>query len=156
MFSNIKNQKPHNGYYIPVYPEKYKGKGKIRLMSSWEEAFCRWCDYSSGIVEWSSEEIIIKYQDPICPIKYNKPKFRSYYPDFVIKTTNGDIYLIEVKPYKQIKPPTRSKSKSNKTMMTENKNYIVNQAKWKAAKAYCVRKGWIFKIITEKELFGKK
>lgn len=156
MSYNIKNQKPHNGYYIPVYPEKYKGKGKIRLMSSWEEAFCRWCDYSSGIIEWSSEEIIIKYQDPINPIKYNKPKFRSYYPDFVIKTANGDIYLIEVKPYKQTKTPTRSKSKSSKTMMTENKNWVVNQAKWKAAKAFCSRKGWIFKIITEKELFGKK
>jgi len=28
----------------------------------------------------------------------------------------------------------------------------VNQAKWKAAKEYCEKKGWEFRILTEKEL----
>ena len=142
--------------YVPVYTEKYRGRPPIICRSSWEEAFCRWADFSSGVVGWSSEEIVIQYQDPIEPIKNNKPKFKRYFPDFVIETKNGDIYLIEVKPHKQTIPPKRSTSKSGKTMLTENKSWLVNQAKWKAARAYCARKGWVFKIITEKELFGKK
>jgi len=142
--------------YVPVYPEKYKGRPPIICRSSWEEAFCRWADYSSGVIGWSSEEIVIKYQDPLEPIRNNKPRFRRYYPDFVIETKNGDTYLIEVKPYKQTIPPTRSSNKSRKTMLTEDRAYKTNQAKWRSARAYCLRKGWIFKIITEKELFGKK
>ena len=30
-----------------------------------------------------------------------------------------------------------------------------NQAKWEAASAFCEQKGWKFKILTEKEIFGK-
>lgn len=142
--------------YVPVYPEKYRGRPPIICRSSWEEAFCRWADFSSAIVGWSSEEIRVKYQDPIEPIKFGKPKFRTYYPDFVIETKNGDVFLIEVKPYKQTKAPTKSTGKSGKTMLTEEKAWRTNQAKWRAAKAFCARKGWVFKIITEKELFGKK
>ena len=140
--------------YVPVYPEKYGGRPPIICRSSWEEAFCRWADHSRGIKSWVSEEVVIKYQDPIQPIKNNKPHFKNYWPDYVIETVNGEIYLIEVKPLKYTKPPTQSKNKSRKTMLTESKSWLVNQAKWKAARAYCFRKGWTFKIITEKELFG--
>jgi hypothetical protein len=30
--------------------------------------------------------------------------------------------------------------------------YAINQAKWGATEVLCTEKGWIFKIITEKEL----
>ena len=142
--------------YVPVYPEKYKGRPPIICRSSWEEAFCRWADHSRGIKSWVSEEVVIKYQDPIQPIRNNKPHFKNYWPDYVIETVNGEVYLIEVKPLKYTKAPTQSKNKSRKTVLTENKSWLVNQAKWKAARAYCLRKGWTFKIITEKELFGKR
>jgi len=36
--------------------------------------------------------------------------------------------------------------------MRESFEYIKNQAKWQAAKAYCEDKGMQFKIITEKDL----
>jgi hypothetical protein len=142
--------------YVPVYPEKYSGRPPIICRSSWEDAFCRWADHSKGIKSWVSEEIPIKYQDPINPIKNNKPHFKTYWPDFVIETVNGEIYLIEVKPYKDTLVPKNSTKKARKTILTEQKNYRVNQAKWQAARAYCYRKGWTFKIITEKELFGKR
>lgn len=142
--------------YVPVYPEKYKGRPPIICRSSWEEAFCRWADYASSVVSWVSEETPIKYQDPVQPIKNGKPNFKTYWPDFVIETKNGEVFLIEVKPYKQTIQPKRSTNKSRKTMLTEEKSWLVNQAKWRAAKAYCARKGWVFKIITEKELFGKR
>jgi hypothetical protein len=100
--------------------------------------------------------VVIRYQDPINPIRNGKPYMRNYFPDYTIETEKGEIYLIEVKPLKQTKPPTRSKNKSQKTMITEEKTWQVNQAKWKAAERWCKRKGWTFKIITEKELFGKR
>lgn len=128
----------------------------IICRSSWEEAFCKWADFSQGVAMWSSEETVIKYQDPIQPIKNGKPRFKNYFPDFLIQTSNDEIFLIEVKPYKQTIPPKRSSSKSSKTMLTESKAWKTNQAKWRAAKGYCSRKGWDFKIITEHELFGKK
>lgn len=34
--------------------------------------------------------------------------------------------------------------------------YQVNLAKWEAAKKYCVKMGWEFKIVTEEELGIKK
>lgn len=143
--------------YVPVNIDKYRGRPPIICRSSWEEAFCKFADFSNGIVEWASEEIVIQYQDPINPIdKRGKPKFRKYYPDFVIKTTSGEIYLIEVKPLRETKPPARTGRKSTKTLMTEEKNWRTNSAKWKAARSYCSRKGWTFKIITERELFGKR
>jgi len=142
--------------YIPVHKEKYKGSYPIICRSTWETEFCKWADMSSGIIQWSSEDVGIKYQDPNMPIKDGKPKFRTYYPDFLIQTNKGEIFLIEVKPYKETIQPTRSSRKSNKTIVTETKTWRTNQAKWRAAKAYCARKGWKFKIITEKELFRKK
>lgn len=141
--------------YIPVYPEKYKGKPPIICRSSWEEAFCRWADHSQAIVKWASEEIVIRYQDPIQPILNGKPHIKTYWPDFIIETEKGDIFLIEVKPYKETVPPTVTNNKSNKTMLTEKKNWLVNQAKWHSARNYCAQKGWEFKILTEKELFGR-
>ncbi len=142
--------------YSPVNKKKYAGKPPIICRSSWEEAFCRWADHSQSITKWSSEEIVIRYQDPIEPIKNGKPKFKSYFPDFVIETKNGDVFLIEVKPYKQTIPPKKTRAKKRSTMLNEEKSWKINRAKWKAAKAYCARKGWVFKIITEKELFGKR
>ncbi len=154
---NIKKHKPKGcGEYIPKNPEKYKGKSYPITRSSWETAFCEWADFNQGIIMWSSEEIVVKYQDPIKPIKYGKPSFRSYFPDFLIKTSNDEIYLIEVKPYKQTIPPRKSSNKSPKTVLTENKAWEVNKAKWRAAKHFCSKNGWTFKIITEKELFPNK
>lgn len=142
--------------YVPVYPEKYRGRPPIICRSSWEEAFCRWADHAQSIVSWASEEITVRYQDPIVPIMKGKPHFKTYWPDFVIETIQGEIFLIEVKPHKQTIAPTRSQTKSRKTMLTEEKSWLVNQAKWRAAQTYCARKGWEFKIITEKQLFGKR
>jgi hypothetical protein len=141
--------------YVPVYPEKYRGKPPIICRSGWEEAFCRWADHSHGVVRWSSEEIVVRYQDPIDPILNGKPHLKQYWPDYIIETEKGEIFLIEVKPYKETIPPKQSGAKSRKTVLTENKTWLVNQAKWRSARNYCAQKGWVFKIITEKELFGK-
>ena len=64
---SIKNVKPtknsgfNQGYFNPVYPEKYAGKPPIIYRSSWELKFMKMCDNREDIVKWSSEPVEIKY-----------------------------------------------------------------------------------------------
>jgi len=41
-------------------------------------------------------------------------------------------------------------------MLMQESTYLTNQAKFKAARQYCDKLGYNFRIITEKQLFGKK
>jgi len=137
----------YKGYYRPQNVQKYKGnKHNIFYRSLWERKFMVYLDTTPQIISWSSEEIIIPYISP----KDNKR--HRYFPDFLV-TANGDrginTYLCEIKPSKQCKPP---KNRKSKYFLTEQKTFLVNQAKWKAAKLTCKKKGWQWKIITEKEL----
>lgn len=155
--SYIKTQKASKGYFTPKNPEKYAGEYPIRIMSSWERSFMQWCDMNSNVTYWSSEPLGIPY---INPTKINSKRTGEsrYYPDFLLKckSKSGEekVWLVEVKPYKDIISKT-SKNKSKKTVLYEQKTQLINKAKFKAAKKYCDGKGWIFKLITEKELFGK-
>lgn len=143
--------------FTPLNIEKYKGRYPILCRSSWETSFCKFCDSNSSIISWASEPIVVTYQDPIEIIDHKtlKPKMRRYYPDFLILTNNNETILVEIKPYKETIPPVNSSRKARSTLITESKRWATNQAKWKAAKNYCEKRGWIFKILTEKELFNK-
>jgi len=138
--------------YTPMFPQKYKGRYPIVSRSSWELQFMKWCDANPNILEWSSESIKIPYLDPV------KGRRRRYYPDFWVKVKDKDgnvvKYIVEIKPHKESIPP-KPRGKTNKTRRYEMKAYATNQAKWKAAKDYCRRMGLRFKVLTEKELFGK-
>ena len=146
--SFIKRKKNNQGQFIPRFPEKYKGRYPIVVRSSWERLFCQWLDSNEGILEWSSEGICIPYYDPV------QMKKRRYYPDFWIKTNRGK-FLVEVKPYKEIKPPSKRGNKTTKTKIHQEATYITNIAKWKAAEQYCKKMNLQWKILTEKELFKK-
>jgi hypothetical protein len=138
-----------HGQFIPKNPKKYIGKYPIIVRSSWERTFCQWLDNNEGVVAWASESIVIPYFDPV------KGKKRRYYPDFYLKTKNGDDFIVEIKPYKETKPPTKRGKKSTKTMLYEEKTWLTNKAKWDAAINWCERMGMKFQIHTEKSLFGK-
>lgn len=138
--------------YYPKNKEKVFPKGKEFFItrSSWEKKFCYWCDVNPSVILWSSEPIGIPYYNPI------KIREANYYPDFLIKVLDKTkktekVWLVEVKPYKECMPPKIGKKKQ-KTIIHENVTWQQNQAKWKAAMDYCKRKGWSFKLITEKEL----
>jgi len=142
--------------YKPLNIKKYKGKNYPICRSSWEFSFCKWLDRNNKIISWSSESVVIKYQDPSCQIYKGKIKQRRYYPDYLVEIeTNEGIktWLVEIKPYKETIPPKQTKRKSTKTILYEAKTFKTNIAKWKAAQKFCLRRNWIFKIITEKELF---
>ena len=141
--------------YKPVNEDKYIGDiNKIQCRSSWEKSFCQWLDYNPNVVNWSSEITHIEYYDPV------KRKKRRYFPDFLMKVKDKNdnfvTYMIEVKPYKETHPPRADRRKSKKTRMIEEMKWMTNSAKFNAATEYCRRKGWVFKIITEKELFKNK
>ena len=149
------NPKRHS-IYKPLDQVKYKGKSLPICRSSWEYSFCKWLDRNSMVLEWNSESVIIPYNDPMGQIYRGKIKQRRYYPDFLVKIKTRDgvqTWLIEIKPYKETKQPTRGIKKSTKTILYEAKAWKTNQAKWKAAQAFCYRRKWIFKILTEKDMF---
>lgn len=138
----------YHGKFKPKNITKYVGNSKnIIYRSSWECKFMNWLDKTDSVKFWASEEIFIQYFDPVAK------KTRRYFPDFVaqMETKSGNqIFLIEIKPEKQTKPPkiTTSKKKSKKFLF-ENMTWLVNSAKWDAANNFCVEKGWVFKIVTE-------
>jgi len=103
---------------------------------------------NDNIVKVNCEGIKIPYLSPL------DNKFHNYYMDFIIKLSDGRVFLIEIKPYSQTIPP--KEGKNPKTYQNAIKTYIINQAKWEAAKKVATLKGWHFKIITEKELYNSK
>jgi hypothetical protein len=131
------------GKFTPINEAKYNGDAScIIYRSSWERIAFKWVDTSKDVLKWSSEEIIVPYISPL------DNKVHRYYPDMYIQT-NSQEFLVEIKPEKETRLP---KNKKGKHFEKQLRTYVVNQAKWKAAKEYAEQKGWVFKIITEKTL----
>ena len=109
----------------------------------------RYCDRNNNIISWASEEFSIPYVSPV------DNRVHRYFPDYLIKVkeSTGKIktYVVEVKPKKQTTPPKKPK-RQTKSYLYECQMYAVNQAKWIAAKEFCLDNGVEFKIITENEL----
>ena len=140
----------YKGKYRPNNPLKYRGDYRnIIYRSLWELKFMKYCDSNQNILEWGSEEFWLPYRSPL------DNKVHRYFPDFYIKVkeTTGKInkMVIEVKPKKQCIEPKRPKKKT-RGYIYEVREYARNQAKWKAAKSYCLDRGYEFKILTENEL----
>lgn len=138
----------YTGRFSPINPKKYLGDPtNIWYRSLWEKQVMRHLDTNLNVVEWSSEEIVIPYLSPV------DNKWHRYFPDFFVRTKTGAM-ILEVKPKNQSVAP-KVKKRVTKQYINEVMTYGVNQAKWKAADEYCADRGWIFKIITEDELFKK-
>lgn len=133
------------GQFQPSHPEKYLGKGFPIYRSGWELQFMRFCDNHSSITKWSSEPMRIPYVNPLTNKK------TTYVPDFLIqytdKNNNMKTELIEVKPAAQTFRESVGKSRRNQA------HYIINQAKWTAAKQFCKQQGITFRVVTEHEMF---
>ena len=139
-------RKSYRGLFRPTNPKKYVGNTKqIVYRSLLERRFMRYCDLNEDILYWASEELPVRYYNPL------DKKYHRYFPDFVVKTVNNDKYMIEIKPSRQVAKPKPPKKKT-KSYMRESFEYIKNQAKWQAAKSYCDDNGMQFKLITEKDL----
>ncbi|AXH72828.1 MAG: head completion protein [Caudoviricetes sp.] len=139
-----KKTKYHQGKFFPKNKEKFVGSNDFcTYRSSWELSVMNFFDDNPYILNWSSELIKINYMDPITK------KWRTYYPDFIIKYKKNNIEyteLVEVKPrcqaYQQY-----AKSKKDKEA------FILNTAKWKYALKWCEKNNAKFRILTEKDIY---
>lgn len=141
------------GVYIPVNGDKLIDSSPPLYRSKLELLFMRFCDNNPNVLKWGSESVVIPYISPID----NRP--HRYFVDNFVMIKEGDKivkYLIEVKPSSQLLKPVHSNRKKKSTMIYEQVQYVVNQAKWNACEAYCAKKGWKFLKITEKELKPSK
>ena len=139
------------GLYNPLHAEKYIGTKPIIYRSGWELKFFRWCDKNTNVLKWGSESVIIPYISPV-----DGRAHRYFVDNLVIIKEGAKIvkYLVEIKPKKQTIPPVASKRKKRTTMLYESQMYVVNRAKWEAAKKWCKKKGYKFVILTEDQLFN--
>ena len=106
-------------------------------------------DEDSNVEWWQSEELYLRYPNPL-----KKGDYRRYFPDMIVKFTDGSTVMIEIKPDSQTRPPKMKPAdkKTSKRYLREVTTYLVNEAKWNAAEKYCEARGWQFKIVTDKDI----
>lgn len=138
------------GKFTLQNPDKYVGTRSPTYRSSWEFTFMKFCDEHSSVSQWASEAIRIPYRHPLTG------QYTIYVPDFFIaysdKVGKQRVELIEVKPLNQTVREKVGRNANNQAQ------WIINQAKWEAARAWCKQKGIFFRIITEGDIFhnGKR
>ncbi len=124
--------------------------------SSWELKFLQYCDQNDNVLRYAAEPVGISYWNPLT----KKPS--TYWIDTVMITRNKDNsetkWLIEVKPNKYLtppEPPTKLTEKKTMNYAYHAKAYIVNSAKFEAAREYAAQHNMRFGIITENFLFNR-
>lgn len=139
------------GYYKCINPKKYIGDtAAIMIRSKLELRMFRICDRDKDIVLWESE--------PNMPVRYYNPVLQreaSYYPDLKLIIMEGGkriMYIVEIKASVMMLPPPKNMAKNSKSYRMRMKNFLVNNAKEKALKAYCNSMGFKYKMITEKDI----
>lgn len=138
----------YHGKYKVKNPKKYKGDPtSVQYRSLWEKYVMMYLDKSTNVVSWSSEEVVIPYRYDV------DGRVHRYFVDFFVEYSNGQKLLIEIKPAKELSPPTGNRR--TKRYIVEGYTYIKNINKWEAAKEYAKDQGWGFEIWTEKELESK-
>ena len=107
----------YKGRFTPQNKDKYLGNvRKIVYRSNWERRFMVYCDNNESIKHWGSEEVVVRYRNPI------DKKLHNYFPDFFV-VTEKDKYLIEIKPKAfTIKPKPRSRK--TRAYLNESMAYI--------------------------------
>jgi len=133
------------GKFRLKFPEKYAGNRTPTYRSSWEYTFMKFCDEHPNVSQWASEAVKIPYRNPLTG------KHTIYVPDFFIvyadKGGKQKVELIEVKPKNQSVRENLGRSRANQA------HYVINMAKWEAARSWCKQKGIFFRVITEEDIF---
>jgi len=136
----------YSGRYKVKNRSKYSGDpDNVIYRSLWERNAFKWCDNSSFIKKWCSEEVVIPYLYEV------DKKYHRYYMDLKITYEDGRTILVEIKPDKETKPP-KYNGRKTKRYISEGMTYVKNQNKWKAAHDYARDRGWEFQVWTEMHL----
>lgn len=168
----LKKGATYQGYYTVKNKEKYVGNAALVIYrSSWELAFCRWCDYAPSVIRWSSEPMKVPYYDRVSKLeeckKYgldpNNPAnwlIKHYNLDFWVEIDkqngNTEKLFVEIKPSDKLRkpvPPAENASlKEQRRFVMAAKEYLINEAKFAALNAWAEKSGGKFYIFTEKTL----
>jgi hypothetical protein len=150
--------KSYKGVYYLTNPSKYIGKGSNpEYKSNYERVVFQWMDHNKNVIKWGYEIISIPYCSRV-----DSGIVHEYWPDIIaqVKNEKGEIktFVMEIKPEKDLAyPPTIKLTNRNKRSyinnLNEKMNYVKNTDKFKAAIAYCKANGYIFRILTEKDIF---
>ena len=152
-----KNKNYVQGIFHPKNPNKYKGTLPVIYRSSLELLSFRYLDNSQNVITWGSESVVVPYQSP------KDGRLHRYFVDLVaeikMKDSSTRKVLIEVKPEKQTKKPIYEGVNTLSKLKSYNRNmqiWITNQAKFKAAKEWALKRGFKFGVIDENFLFKSK
>lgn len=134
------------GKFVPRFPEKWVNPTGIVYRSGLERKYFRYLESRKEVVAIASEEFYIPYISPV------DNKEHRYFVDLIVKTSNGQTWVVEIKPESQTIAPKKTKRKKESTFLQEAITYEINSAKWKAAEMFCRKHGYVFLIATEKDL----
>ena len=149
-------RKTDTGQFLPKNPQKYMGDAtKITYRSSWELTVMLVLDKNPFVIAWSSETLQIPYLNPVTN------KWTVYIPDLLVIVDDGKnnrhVELVEIKPLDQTpgyQPGLTAKGKQKKVSKYTLIEQVKNEAKWKAALVFCIKRGWRFNVMTEQTMFG--
>lgn len=144
------NSKFVQGVFRPQNKHKYLGQDNPIYRSSYELRFFRWADLNENVIKWGSEVVIVPYISPV-----DGKTHRYFVDNFVyFKIADGSTkkFLIEIKPSGQTVKPESSGNKRKSTILHEQLTWIVNQAKWEAAKKWAKDRNVEFLVLTEKDI----
>jgi len=142
-----KSKKWRQGEFVPKNKDKFIGT-KAVYRSGLELKFFRFCDNNKNVIKWGSENVIVPYTSPL-----DGRVHRYFVDNYVVIKEGKEIkkYLVEIKPSKQTKPP-QTKYRKKQHLLYEQRAYVINQAKWEAARKYSKKRDLTFIILTEREL----
>ena len=166
------NAKTKQGYYKAANKEKYIGDPELIVYrSSWEFSFCKYCDMSPSVTRWSSEPVSIPYYDRVSKLEEcaklgldpNDPvnwEVKNYNTDFWFELDRGnekkEKIFVEIKPSYKLKKPLPPDENATigvqKKFNIAAKEYIINEAKFAAMKAWAEKNGCKFYVFTESTL----
>lgn len=133
------------GEYVVKNKHKFKGRSNPVYKSSWELRMMTFLDERLEIELWAYEPFSIPYVHPLTHRRSN------YWPDFLVKYTDksgqAHVDLLEVKPASQAFQENVGKSQKNQA------DFVVNNAKWEAARLYAKMKGMNFRVVDESQIY---
>ena len=162
-FSYQKDTK--KGKYVVQNPEKYIGNKATIYKSAWEYKVFHALDINQYVKKWGYECIEIYYYNPVYM------KWTVYYPDIycqvLTESNNVQKLLVEIKPARFCKMPVAPKrpTKNDAKSLTKyqkaltryqinQREFIVNAAKWEAAQNWCLKHGVQWRILNEENTKG--
>ncbi len=78
--------------------------------------------------------------------------FQTFFVKYKDKFNKTRVMVIEIKPKNQVTMPEQNPKRRTPSWAYKVQTWVVNQAKWEAAKEFCADHNYEFKVMTEEDL----